>query len=113
MAVFVMCRRPVVVTAVILFVFAQLLLIVFAPLLLSLPRLVLSVAIEVKSLNLLYFLRLGTAIKIPVNVANHGFFFFYLGNFLRYAKKVSLLRLWLFLLSSSILIIRPSIIIII
>ena len=48
MAVFVMCRRPVVVTAVILFVFAQLLLIVFAPLLLSLPRLVLSVAIEVR-----------------------------------------------------------------
>ena len=57
-------------------------------------------------------MRLGVTIKIPVHVVNKGFFFFYLGDFLRYAKKVSLLCFWLFFFSGSILIIWASIIII-
>lgn len=57
-------------------------------------------------------MRLGATIKIPVHVVSKGFFFIYLGDFLRYAKKVSLLRFWLFFFSGSILIIWASIIII-
>lgn len=52
MAVFVISRCPVRVLAVILFIFAQLLLLILALLLLRLPRLVFSVAIEVWFFNL-------------------------------------------------------------